>query len=118
MHRGCLCGADRVGDPIRPEEHEANACYRCGGMLWDPADAIAHIRDLEKRVADFEAGGQRLYCCLARFDRRDGSQLADIVQAAREGWERSHPDMAEDDAWLAYDRLSDDAPIGAKEGSE
>lgn len=49
--------------------------------------------------------GFRLYVLLALFDRRDGTPLADMVQAAREGFERSHPDMAEDDAWATFDRL-------------
>jgi hypothetical protein len=50
-----------------------------------------------------DADGQRLYVLLALFDTRDGSELADLVRAAREGWERSHPDMAEDDAWAEFD---------------
>lgn len=55
----------------------------------------------ERRDAD----GQRLYNLLALFDTRDGSLLADIVRAAREGWERSHPDMGpENNAWDEFDR--------------
>lgn len=69
----------------------------------------AHERGYEDRDMD----GQRLYVLLARFDKRDGSPLADLVQAAREGWERSHTDMAEDSAWDDFDRLSDRVPAGA-----
>ena len=39
------------------------------------------------------------------FDRRDGTYIADLVRSAREGFERSAPDMAEDDAWGEFDRL-------------
>jgi hypothetical protein len=52
----------------------------------------------------------RLYLLLALFDRRDGSQLADLVQSVREGFERSHPDMGESEnrhAWDEFDRLWD-----------
>jgi hypothetical protein len=49
--------------------------------------------------------GQRLYVLLAYFDTRDGSPMAELVRSAREGWERSHPDMDEDDAWAEFDRL-------------
>lgn len=47
----------------------------------------------------------RLYRALALFDTRDGSPLANIVRAAREGYERSAPDMAEPGAWDEFDRL-------------
>lgn len=50
----------------------------------------------------------RLYVLLALFDRRDGSPLGDLVRAAREGFERSHPDMGEEDnrlAWEEFDHL-------------
>lgn len=49
--------------------------------------------------------GQRLYVLLALFDTRDGSYMADLVRSAREGWERSHPDMGEDSAWDEFDHL-------------
>lgn len=68
-------------------------CARCG-QSWDVAPHVDRDKD-----------GQRLYVLLALFDTRDGSPLADVIQAAREGWERSHPDMAEDDAWDQFDRL-------------
>jgi hypothetical protein len=41
-----------------------------------------------------------LYVLLALFDRRDGTPLADIIRAAREGWERED---TEDDAWAEFD---------------
>jgi hypothetical protein len=66
----------------------------------------------DKRDAD----GQRLYVLLALFDRRDGTALSDLVQAAREGWERSHPDMAEDNAWDEFDRLWDAREFLMQEG--
>lgn len=54
--------------------------------------------------------GQRLYMLLALYDDRDGTYMADLVQAAREGWERSHPDMAEASAWDEFDRLWERRP--------
>lgn len=52
-------------------------------------------------------GGDRLYTALAFFDTRDGSFEADLVRAAREGYERSQPEMNEPDAWVEFDRLLD-----------
>ena len=49
--------------------------------------------------------GDRLYQALALFDVRDGSSLSAIVQAAREGWERSAPHMNESGAWDRFDSL-------------
>lgn len=43
----------------------------------------------------------RLYDCLAIFDTRDGSELAELVRSAREGYERA--DMGEDDPWREFD---------------
>jgi hypothetical protein len=48
-------------------------------------------------------GGDRMYDCLALFDRRKGTELDDIVRACREGWERSA--MGESRAWDEFDRL-------------
>lgn len=59
----------------------------------------AEERGYERRDMD----GQRLYLLLAMFDRRDGTPMSNLVQAAREGWERSHTDMDEDDAWSRFD---------------
>jgi hypothetical protein len=47
--------------------------------------------------------GWRMYCLLALFDTRDGGYIADLVRAAREGYERE--DMGEDDAWDDFDTL-------------
>jgi hypothetical protein len=47
--------------------------------------------------------GWRMYCLLALFDTRDGGYIADLVRAAREGYERE--DMGEDDAWDEFDTL-------------
>ena len=55
-----------------------------------------------------ERGGDRMCLLLALFDTRDGTPLADLVRAAREGWERSHPDMGRDEngrAWEEFDAL-------------
>lgn len=43
----------------------------------------------------------RLYLLLALFDRRDGSALGDLVQMAREAYER---EATEPDAWDLFDR--------------
>lgn len=64
------------------------------------ASAEAHLA-LEQREGD----GDRLYVLLGLFDRRRGTDMDDIVRAAREGWERSHPDMNEADAWAEFDAL-------------
>ena len=78
-----------------------------GGFDFDHGGAahtvLSVVGPLIQRARD--ADGQRLYSLLALFDTRDGSPLADLVQHAREGWERSHPDMGEDDAWQAFDSL-------------
>ena len=53
------------------------------------------------------ASAERLYTLLGAIDTRDGSNLALLIQAAREGHERSHPDMGEINAWDEFDaRLS------------
>ena len=48
---------------------------------------------------------ERLYLLLALFDRRDGAALSDLVRAAREGYERSGPEMQGEDAWAEFDAL-------------
>lgn len=50
-------------------------------------------------------GCDRLYDALAFFDTRDGTFEADVVRAAREGYERSAPEMSEPNAWAEFDRL-------------
>lgn len=89
-------------------------CDHCtGGCTYGCRieDSITERRyERQRRARSFtydrrNSDGQRLYLCLALFDARDGTPLADIVQAAREGWERSHRDMDEDRAWDDFDRL-------------
>jgi hypothetical protein len=46
--------------------------------------------------------GWRLYIALACLDTRNGSFLADLVRAAREGYERSE---LEEGAWDEFERL-------------
>jgi hypothetical protein len=58
---------------------------------------------VSRQVANVD--GDRLYDALALFDRRDGHPLSNIVRAAREGYERSAPDMDEAGAWDEFDRL-------------
>lgn len=82
----------------------------CNGASGDDFQEIERLQsELVKAYAEGyehrDMEGQNLYNCLALFDKRDGSPLADIVQAAREGWERSHTDMDEDGAWDDFDRL-------------
>lgn len=67
------------------------------------AEHDAYLRGFFER----DEAGQRLYNLLALFDERDGSIIGEFVRAAREGWERSHPDMNEDGAWDEFDRLWD-----------
>lgn len=53
--------------------------------------------------------GDRLYALLGFWDTRDLSPLGDLVRSAREGYERSHPDMGpEPEAWAEFDRLHTD----------
>lgn len=47
--------------------------------------------------------GWRLYLLLALFDKRDGSVIGDLVQTAREGYEREG--MGEADAWAHFDHI-------------
>lgn len=68
-------------------------------------EAVGGVRvplDIAQR---FLEGGQRMYNVLARFDTRDESYNAELVRTVREGWERSHPGMDEDDAWSEFDML-------------
>ena len=51
--------------------------------------------------------GDRLYEALAFFDSRDGTFEAAVARAAREGYERSDPEMGEATAWDEFDRLLD-----------
>jgi hypothetical protein len=34
---------------------------------------------------------------------RDGSPMASVVAAARDGWEHSQPDVGEDESWAGFD---------------
>jgi hypothetical protein len=53
-----------------------------------------------------DEGAQQLYLALAIFDTRDGSLRAELVRAAREGYERSGPEMGESDiAWEEFEAL-------------
>lgn len=61
----------------------------------------------DTRIKELEAGGDRLYNALAMFDSREDTPLAELVRSAREGYERSHPDMAEADAWAEFDARMD-----------
>lgn len=68
------------------------------------AEAALAAREEPPRDAAIESrDGWRLYLLLALFDRRGRSALDDLVQLAREGYERSGPDMNEDDAWAPFD---------------
>ena len=68
-------------------------------------------------VREVEAAGHRLYDLLAVFDTRDGSPLAHLVRSAREGWERSGPEMREEGAWDEFDaRLASYEPDAADPG--
>jgi TPR repeat protein len=68
---------------------------------------VSYVEALEwmERAHEAEHGGDRLYNLLAYFDTRDGTPMADLVRAAREGWERAGPDMAEASAWDEFDAL-------------
>lgn len=70
----------------------------------DKIDPQARL-ERQMEAATAHLNGQRLYVLLALFDTRDGSVRANLVRAAREGWERSGPDMQEDGAWDEFDAL-------------
>ncbi len=78
-------------DAVREVERQQRAA---------PATAAA---DREGRRR--EPMSDRLYHLLAYFDTRDGTPMADLVRSAREGYERSGPDMGEDGAWDEFDAL-------------
>lgn len=84
-------------------QHHDGAFQQIG---WDAVERVKNTgrrwRPVERTI-DPEAGGDRLYNLLALFDTRDGTQLADLVRSAREGWERSGPSMQEDGAWEEFD---------------
>jgi hypothetical protein len=52
-----------------------------------------------------DRGGRRLYDLLTLFDSRNGTTIADLVRSAREGYERSHPDMNESAPWYEFDSI-------------
>ena len=76
-------------------------------VLVPSVDVVADckVRETSMERERVYAELDRLYLLLALFDRRDGTYIADLVRSAREGFERSAPDMAEDDAWGEFDRL-------------
>lgn len=89
---------------------KGTGCSYCDERLRVNVGLMEENRHLKQRLAELESGtggdrGDRLYALLALFDWRNGSVLAEMVQAAREGFERSHPVMAESDAWAEFDSL-------------
>lgn len=98
----------RQGKCIYPSNSTAEDWLASGDAQAATAAVLREMLD-----EDRDEAGQRLYVLLAYFDRRDGSYMGEMVRAAREGWERSHPDMDEDDAWDEFDRLWDRRPRAA-----
>jgi hypothetical protein len=67
--------------------------------------SYVEAREWMERASRSGEGGDRLYNLLAYFDTRDGTPMAGLVRAAREGWERAGPDMPEASAWDEFDAL-------------
>jgi hypothetical protein len=85
-------------------------CCEDGEMRPDKLGPWINIEDLASTQpvseSPGEADGDRLYSLLAFFDLRDGSALSHLVRSAREGFERSHPDMGANEnrhAWEEFD---------------
>lgn len=70
---------------------------------WFP-EPQEYVENAAKAIARRE-GAWKMYLLLALFDTRDGSERAELVRSAREGYERAHPDMDEPGAWAEFDRL-------------
>jgi hypothetical protein len=86
--------------PSAPGERTAREALDGDAMDWSGplGDAAEHW---QRNAARLDSAGDRLYRALALVDRRDGSDLAHVIRAAREGWERS--DMAEPGAFDEFD---------------
>lgn len=67
-------------------------------------DALQELYIEENNArARAEMRGDQLYRALAIFDKRDGSPEGWVAQSARQGYERSHPDMGEKGAWYEFE---------------
>jgi hypothetical protein len=101
------CDLDKAVEALRAASRKVH-----GASADDAIERDRLIREIERaRVEGYERrdeDGQRLYELLGAFDSRDGTAIACVVQAAREGWERSHLDMDEDGAWDHFDRVFQD----------
>lgn len=58
---------------------------------------MSTVEEAEHPAAD------RFYLLLALFDSGNSHYIADLIRAAREGWE--HEAMGEDDPWGEFDAL-------------
>jgi len=106
---------------LLPKEALGPRCFDCtqkhvhySALASRSGWALVHVHDLaldltaalpsgDGERGELEDAGDRLYRALALVDTRDGTPLAHVIRAAREGWERSGPEMAEDDAWAEFD---------------
>lgn len=96
--------------PDRRSPSPLHAILKATYCEGDPPSALAAALSNNPQVSEgSEAADKdeafRLYLLLALFDRRDGTYTANLVQTAREGYERSG--MDEDDAWREFDALWD-----------
>lgn len=74
-------------------------------LAWYGFIDLDTVRGALAEASNAQERGMKLYIALAMLDTRDGSLIAQIVQAAREGFERSHPDVNEKGAWGEFERL-------------
>lgn len=99
--------ADKDSNPSETRQAQYEAITRLQGRVAELEAAASRVPSAPGGLPTAMEGGERLYNALALFDTRDGSALGAIVQSAREGWERSHPDMAEEGAWAEFDARID-----------
>ncbi len=81
---------------LDPQSYVVEPAFKSG---WDARSSEAVPAHSE------EERGERLYQALGLFDWRRGGLVADVVRAAREGWERSSPEMNESGSWAEFDAL-------------
>lgn len=87
--------ADNMLAALGVEPHEPEPAIKL-------AEADVLLADDSEPAADTHAA-DRLYTLLALFDTRDDTYIADLVGAARDGYEQAT--MSEADAWREFDAL-------------
>jgi hypothetical protein len=89
----------------REEIEEARAVRAALSLAAPPGYAADAVKALIRNNERNEDAAFKLYIALAFFDTRSDTALAQLVAAAREGYEYSHPHMNEENPWDDFDRI-------------